>query len=75
MFVLSCASGGMYKSRPCDNLHGSARDDCLRYLPASSRGAQEEKDDSKYLLTQEGFERTLQTIDDATESMIDAVSY
>jgi len=74
IFILSCASGGMYKSQPCDRLQGQARNDCLRYLPEYSRNA-EKKEAGIYLLTQERYERTLEAIDNATEKMIDVLFY
>ena len=72
--LLSCASNGMYKSDPCDNLQGPARAACLRYQP-SNRQTAAKKDDGKYLPDQEQFEKTLQKIDDGTNWLINHLFY
>jgi len=74
IFIVACTSGGMYQSQPCDSLQGQARNDCMRYLPAYSRSA-EKKEAGKWLPTQEGYERALEAIDNATERMIDVLFY
>ncbi len=72
--LLSCASGGMYQSEPCDNLPEEARDECLKYLPATGRSA-EKKGIPRYLPTQERYEQALQAIDRFTDGVIDYLFY
>lgn len=74
IFLLSCASGGMYKSAPCDDLQGQALNECLRYLPSDSRTA-EKKDNRQHFPTQDRFERRLQAIDEVTDGLINSLFY
>jgi hypothetical protein len=72
--LCACASNGLYKSGPCDSLQGPARAECLQYLPSYSQPT-EAKTGKKYLPTNEGYDASLQIIDDFTDGVINYLFY
>ena len=72
--LCACSSTGLYKSEPCDNLTGQPRADCLQFLPSGSQ-PMEAKAGKKYLPTNEGYDASLQKIDDFTDRAINYLFY